>query len=180
MIAFVFHLVQNNNIEEFADSEVDDEDLKNFSWIKTILMVIFGFILVIQGASFAIDSATSIAKSFGISDWVVGIFLVAFGTSLPELVVGIIAVIRKKADMLIGTIIGSNIANFSMVLGLSALVTDLNFDIEKTSFDIALAISSVIIFLFITANKMYNKSAGLILLSMTAMLFYQSAKPYLG
>jgi len=180
MVAFIFYLTKSNSLEEFADNEITADELKEFSWAKTILTIFFGFILVIQGANFAIDSASSIAKSFGISDWIIGIFLVAFGTSLPELAVGIMAAINKKADMLIGTIIGSNIANFSMVLGLSAIANDLKFEIEKSYFDITLAILSVIVFLFITANKMYNKSAGIILLSMTAILIYQNAKPFIG
>lgn len=180
MVAFVLYLVNSNNLEEFAELDENNNVLKDFSWAKTIFSILIGFILVIQGASFAIDSATNIAQSFGINEWIVGIFLVAFGTSLPELVVGIMAVVKKQTDMLVGTIIGSNIANFSMVLGLSSMVNDLTFDVQKTSFDIMLAILSVIAFLFITANKMYNRSAGIILLSMTAMLFYQSAKPFLS
>jgi cation:H+ antiporter len=179
MVAFIYHLVKSNNLEEFADSELDSNDLKDFSWIKTIFTLILGFVFVIGGAKYAIDSSVNIAHMFGIQEWIIGIFMVAFGTSLPELVVGITAAINKKADMLVGTIIGSNIANFSMVLGLSSLVNDLKFSIVDSTFDILLAILCVIVFLFITANKMYNKSAGIILLSMTAMLIYQNVKNYI-
>jgi cation:H+ antiporter len=169
MVAFLYNIIKKDNLDEYAESEVDENDLKEFSWIKTILILIVGFIFVIKGADYTIQSSSNIAKSLGVSEWVIGIFLVAFGTSLPELLVGITASIQRKSSMLIGTIIGSNIANFSMVLGLSAIVNPLKFSLENTSYDIMLAIASIIIFLFITISKMYNKAAGIMLLSIIAL-----------
>ena len=176
MIAFLWHLISANQLDEFAESEVEEGDLDNFSWGKTIFFLVLGFAFVLNGANFAIDSASSIARDFGISEWVVGIFLVAFGTSLPELVVGIVAAVRKQADMLVGTIIGSNIANFSIVLGLSSLVNDLTFSLAESAFDITLSCLCVVAFLFVCANKMYNRAGGLILFAMSLVMIYESIK----
>ncbi|MBD3842228.1 MAG: calcium/sodium antiporter, partial [Campylobacterales bacterium] len=117
MGAYLVFLIQSDQVEQ-----VDDEEKEPFGWGKTLGLLLVGFVFVIGGADFAIQSAGNIARDFGISEWVIGLFLVAFGTSLPELVVSIKAALSNSADMAIGAIIGSNVANFTMVLGLSAMV----------------------------------------------------------
>ena len=87
--------------------------------------MLYEVITTIGGAHFVIESATVIARNFGISEWLIGLFLIALGTSLPELVVSIVAIRKGNADMSIGNIIGSNVANFSMVLGSASLVSPL-------------------------------------------------------
>ncbi|WP_281951063.1 calcium/sodium antiporter [Nitrosophilus kaiyonis] len=157
-------------------SEEIDKDLEKepFKWSKTIIFLILGFIFVVKGADYAVESASNIAREFGISEWIIGLFLIAFGTSLPELIVSIVAAINKKADMSIGNIIGSNAANFTVVLGSAALVNPLKIDIHKYIFDISTALVVSVILVFITANRMYNKSAGIALLSILALFAYNS------
>jgi len=170
MGAYVLFLIQSNQIEQ-----VDDKLTKEkFAWGKAILFLSVGFIFVVGGANFAIESASNIALSFGVSQWIVGLFLVAFGTSLPELVVSIKASLNNNADMAIGAIIGSNVANFTMVLGLSAIVNPLNVDLSANFFDIVSALIVSIMLVFITANKLYNKSAGIVLLSVLALVISNS------
>jgi len=157
-------------------TEEIDEDLKKepFNWPKTSLLLIGGFVAVVGGADFAIESASNIAREFGISEWIIGLFLIAFGTSLPELMVSIVAALKKKADMSIGNIIGSNAANFTIVLGSAALVNPLTVDVSRYMFDIATALTVSIVLVFITANRMYNKSAGIALLTLLALFAYNS------
>jgi len=157
-------------------SEEIDEDLKKepFKWTKTLLFLILGFVFVIEGADFAIESASNIARDFGISEWIIGLFLIAFGTSLPELIVSIVAAINKKADMSIGNIIGSNAANFTVVLGSAAVVNPLNVNMQKYIFDVSTALVVSIVLVFITANRMYNKSAGIALLTILTLFIYNS------
>jgi cation:H+ antiporter len=170
MGAYLLFLIQSNQVEE-----IDDELSKEkFVWKTTIPLLLLGFIFVIGGADFAIDSATNIATSFGVSQWLIGLFLVAFGTSLPELTVAIKAARANNADMAIGAIIGSNVANFTMVLGFSAIVNSLNVDFNAYFFDIIAALIVSIMLVFITANKLYNKSAGIVLLTVLALVVANS------
>ena len=150
--------------------EIDEEILKErFNWLPTIVFLLLGFIMVVYGADFAVESASNIARSLGVSEWVIGLFLVSFGTSLPELVVSIQAALNKKADMSIGNIIGSNVANFSVVLGSAAVVNPLSVNFTKNGFDIAVAFVASVMLVFITANRLYNKSAGIALLVILAV-----------
>jgi len=154
--------------------EIDNMDESaNFSWIKVILMLLVGFALVIVGAHFSIESASEIARSFGISDWVIGIVMISLGTSLPELVVSISAAFKGKIDMAIGNIIGSNMANTTVVLGAAAMVQPIKIDALANIFDISTMIVATLLLVFITANKLYTKSAGLSLLIILA-LFLQN------
>jgi cation:H+ antiporter len=170
MGAYLLFLIQSNQVEE-SDN---DEDKENFAWMKTIGLLLIGFLFVVLGANFAIDSAGNIARDFGVSEWLIGLFLVAFGTSLPELTVAIKAARANNADMAIGAIIGSNVANFTMVLGLSSIINPLNVDLSVNFFDIIAALIVSVMLVFITANKLYNKSAGIVLLTVLALVISNS------
>ncbi|XOB61127.1 calcium/sodium antiporter [Campylobacterota bacterium DY0563] len=170
MIGYLMFLITSNQVEE-----LDDELKKEkFAWGKTSVMLLIGFVLTIAGADFAIDSAGNIARSFGISEWVIGLFLVAFGTSLPELTISIKSALNNNADLAIGNIIGSNVANFTMVLGISSMVNPLNVDLSANFFDIAAAFILSLMLVFITANKLYNKSAGIVLMVVLGLVIQNS------
>lgn len=170
MGAYLLFLINSNSIEQ------SDEDLSKdkFNWIKTLVLLLIGFIFVIVGANFAIDSAGNIARGFGISEWIIGLFLVAFGTSLPELIISVKSAINNNADLAIGNIIGSNVANFTMVLGLSSIINPLNVDFNSYLFDISAAFIVSLMLVFITANKLYNKSAGIALLVVLGLVIQNS------
>ena len=170
MGAYLLFLINSNSIEQ------SDEDLSKdkFNWIKTLVLLLIGFIFVIVGANFAIDSAGNIARGFGISEWIIGLFLVAFGTSLPELIISVKSAINNNADLAIGNIIGSNVANFTMVLGLSSIINPLNVNFSSYYFDITAAFIATLMLVFITANKLYNKSAGIALLVILALVIQNS------
>ena len=170
MGAYLLFLINSNSIEQ------SDEDLSKdkFNWIKTLVLLLIGFIFVIVGANFAIDSAGNIARGFGISEWIIGLFLVAFGTSLPELIISIKSAMKNNADLAIGNIIGSNVANFTMVLGLSSIINPLNVDFNSYLFDISAAFIVSLMLVFITANKLYNKSAGIALLVVLGLVIQNS------
>ena len=171
MGAYLMFLIQSNQVEEVDE---DEEEKGKFAWGKTLGLLIIGFIFVVGGADFAIDSAGNIAREFGVSEWLIGLFLVAFGTSLPELVVSIQAARNNNADMAIGAIIGSNVANFTMVLGFSSLVNPLNVNLSENFFDITAALIVSVMLVFITANKLYNKSAGIVMMTVLALVISNS------
>jgi len=165
----------------FSDSKEDlegeiDEDLarEKFNWGKSIVLLGIGFVLTIGGANFVVESGTNIARVFGVSEWIIGLFLIALGTSLPELVVSLVAVKKGNAEMSIGNIIGSNVANFSMVFGGASLISPLTIDLAKTQFDLIIMAAASLTLVFILANKLYNKAGAIFLLSILA-LFIQNA-----
>ncbi|NPA29343.1 MAG: calcium/sodium antiporter [Epsilonproteobacteria bacterium] len=163
MGAYLLFLVQSEQTEELA--EIDEEIKKEpFNWVKTAGWLTAGFALVIGGADYAIESAAAIARGFGVSEWLIGLLLIAFGTSLPELVVSIKAARAGKADMSIGNIIGSNMANTSVVLGSASLTRPLPFDLSANSFDLFLMMGVTLMLVFITANRLYAKASGVMLL----------------
>ncbi|PPK58662.1 calcium/sodium antiporter [Malaciobacter marinus] len=170
MAGYVLFLIGSNQVEQI-DEELTKE---KFDWKKSIVLLLIGFVFVVVGADFAIDSASNIARTFGISEWAIGLFLIAFGTSLPELTISIKSALKNNADLAIGNIIGSNVANFTMVLGVSSIISVLNVDLSKNFFDIAAAFIVSLMLVFITANKLYNKSAGIALLVVLALVIQNS------
>ncbi len=162
MGAYLVFLLQD--AKNLPEEDFEDLEMGTFSWTKIIPILLGGFVLVIIGAHFTVESASEIAKSFGISEWIIGIILVALGTSLPELVVSISAAVKGKVDMAIGNIIGSNMANTTVVLGAAALTNPMSINAPAYIFDIATMIIATLILVFITANKLYTKSAGISLI----------------
>ena len=173
MVSFLVYLF--TDAKEDLEGEIDEE-LANekFKWGKTIVLLTIGFALTIGGANFVVESGTNIARDFGVSEWIIGIFLISLGTSLPELVVSLVAVKKGNAEMSIGNIIGSNVANFSMVLGAASLVSPLTVDLSATHFDMLIMVSASLTLLFILANKLYNKAGGIFLLIILALFIQNS------
>ncbi|MEJ2223498.1 MAG: sodium:calcium antiporter, partial [Desulfobacterales bacterium] len=86
------------------------------------ILLLIGFVFLIKGADFLVDGASSIARRFNISDLTIGLTVVAFGTSAPELFVNIVAGAKGTTDIAIGNVLGSNIANVFLILGISAII----------------------------------------------------------
>lgn len=150
-----------NDAKSMLADEVETTKDETFSWKSIVPMLLLGLVLVTLGAHYTVESASSIAKSFGVSEWVIGIIMISLGTSLPELTVSVRAALKGKVDMAIGNIIGSNMANTTVVLGAAALVHPLSLHANNYIFDIATMLVATLILVFITANKLYNKSAGI-------------------
>lgn len=173
MVSYLLFLFTSS--KDDLEGEIDEDLAKEkFKWAKTIILLSIGFVLTIGGASFVIESGSSIARNFGISEWIIGIFLISLGTSLPELVVSLVAVKKGNAEMSIGNIIGSNVANFSMVLGAASLVNPLTINLVSTKFDMIIMVAASAALLFILANKLYNKAGAIFLLIILALFIQNS------
>jgi cation:H+ antiporter len=109
------------------------------SWGKNSLLTIAGLAAIIFGGDIVVDNATAIALSFGMSETLVGLTIVAVGTSLPELITSITAAIKKQSDIAIGNIVGSNIFNILFVLGTASVISPLAVD-SKIFIDVGLMI----------------------------------------
>ncbi len=163
--------LKNNAIDKM---ENDNEEKEKFETLKTLGLLTIGFIFVVVGAEFTVDSASNIARAFGVSEWIIGLLLVSFGTSLPELVVSVQAARRKDADMAIGNVIGSNIANFTVVLGASAVVNPLTLVLKNSMFDILAALILTVMLVFVAVDKLYNRSTGMVFLTILALVVAHS------
>jgi len=173
MVSYLMFLFSDS--KEDLEGEIDDSLSKEkFKWAKTVLLLVIGFIFTIGGAHFVVDSGTNIARAFEVSEWIIGIFLISLGTSLPELVVSLVAVKKGNAEMSIGNIIGSNVANFSMVLGAASLINPLTVDLVATKFDMLIMLGVSVTLLFILANKLYNKAGSIFLLIILALFIQNS------
>ena len=122
---FIVYLIYLLVMARKNKEEIPEE--KSRPVIVLLLLGIIGAVLVIWGADVVVDSASAIASYFGMSERFIGLTIVAFGTSLPELVTSITAALKKKADIAIGNIVGSNIFNILFVCGTTALVTPVAF-----------------------------------------------------
>jgi cation:H+ antiporter len=172
MASYLLFLFKDS--KEDLEDEIDESLAVKFQWGKTILLLAIGFLLTIGGANFVVESATNIARSLDVSEWIIGLFLISLGTSLPELVVSLVAVKKGNAEMSIGNIIGSNVANFSMVLGASSLIKPLGVNIQAVHFDLMILAAASIALLFILANKLYNQAGGIFLLAILALFIQNS------
>ncbi len=172
MISYLIFLFTSS--KDDLEGEIDESLTQKFNWSKTLVLLTIGFIFTIGGANFVIESGTSIARSLEVSEWIIGLFLISLGTSLPELVVSLVAIKKGNSDMSIGNIIGSNVANFSMVIGASSLIHPLIVNIQDNSFDIFIMVAASLTLLFILANKLYNKAGAIFLFAILALFIQNS------
>lgn len=143
-------------------------------WLMAV-MIIGGLCGLIFGGNLFLDSATNIARSLGVSESVIAITLVAGGTSLPELASSVVSLIKGKADMALGNVIGSNIANILLILGLSATITPLSLG-GITPFDLMMVVLSAML-VFATSitfrRNRLDRPEGVIFLVIYALYIYR-------
>jgi cation:H+ antiporter len=162
IIIMVSYIMSKLNRSKEQSKKADR--VKRFSWIKNLLAVIIGIFMLVIGAHFVVESASAIAHSFNISDWIIGMVLIGFGTSLPELAISISAVFKGNSDLAIGNIIGSNLANTTVVIGFAGLVKDIPISLRDNMFDILTMLIATIMLIWITANRLYSRAVGITLL----------------
>jgi len=141
-------------------SDYKDNNVKEIKYgiVKSIFLVIFGIILLKYGGNFVVDNSIKLAGRFNISETVIGTTIIAIGTSLPELVTSIIAIKKESTSIAIGSIIGSNIFNLLLVLGITSVIYPIRFSQEYNIYLILLIITTLMINLYyMLSNK---KEAG--------------------
>ncbi len=108
--------------------EDDDLDITNVNLPKDVAMFVFGLVVMLGGAVFFVSGAVTLAQNLGFSAWFIGLTVLALGTSMPEVITGIVASWRGEVDLAIGNSLGSNILNISMVLGITAMIKPIEFE----------------------------------------------------
>lgn len=143
----------------------------------TYLLLIVGLALIIFGADALVDGASGIARKFNVSEFVIGLTIVGFGTSCPELVVSLTGALSGSADIAIGNVVGSNIFNTLLILGVTALIAPIAITSENRLRDIPITILVTLTFIFFGLfNKDISRLEGIIFLLMFAAYMYMCFK----
>lgn len=133
--------------------------------ILSVVLIILGFVLLIKGADFLVDGASDIAKKFHIPEIIIGLTIVSMGTSMPEMFVSIASAIEGRPDMSMGNVIGSNICNLLLIMGLSTMIRPVKFQRETRLIEIPMCLIITIIFvIFCNTGAQISKVEGAMLL----------------
>lgn len=131
---------------------------------KMILMIVVGIVMIVWGSDISVDAATALAKMFGMSERLIGLTIVAFGTSLPELVTSVTAAIKGKADIAVGNIVGSNIFNILFVVGTTALITPVAYSRDFLVDSLVAIGTMILLFVCVARKKELGRPAGIVML----------------
>lgn len=153
---YVFGSALKPSQSEEVQSGEDVEAKKDISMNRSVAMIIGGMVGLVIGGKWIVDGAISFASAFGVSEALIGLTVVAIGTSLPELATSAVAAFKKNVDIAVGNIVGSNIFNIFWIVGLSSLIKPLPFDI-KLNFDMFVALgATVLLFLALFVGKKHT------------------------
>lgn len=145
--------------------EEDIEGEQHLSRIKAAIYALGGLLLLMSGAYLLIEGAVSIARGFGISETVIGLTIVAVGTSLPELATSVVAALRKHSDVIIGNIVGSNIFNIIGILGVTAMISPIPIGNQIASYDVWIMLGvAAFLSVYLLRSLTIGRSAGIAML----------------
>lgn len=173
-LVFIYYLIS------MARNKIDDDQNETYMPIvKSIIYTIIGLICIIVGSNFVVDSASSLAAIIGISEKMISLTVIAFGTSLPELVTSVTATKKGEYDIAIGNVVGSNIFNIGMVIGLPIAIFGGISDITFNYIDlIVMLLSALLLFIFSFKDKRISKKEGIAFLIL--FVIYYSYVIYTG
>ena len=168
LLAFFLFDTFRQNSKKTLNSEILESKQKiSHSWWTINLFLILGVIGLPLGADLLVSNASALAKGYGVSDAIVGLTLVAIGTSLPELATTFIAFVRKKAEVVLGNLIGSNIFNLLAIIGITSLISPVPVDPTFIKFDFwVMLAASALIAPFILLNIQFNRLSGFLFVAL--------------
>lgn len=155
-------------LEAVPKEASDGEKPKKISLPKNILFAALGLGGVIGGGQLVVNSASEIALSFGLSETLIGLTIVAIGTSLPELVTSVVAARKGESDMAIGNVVGSNLFNIFFVLAASATISPVTFSFESVMDSLIVIGVSILVYLFVLIRQNVNRIEGGIMVAIYA------------
>lgn len=163
-LGYLFWMAQKGNEEE-------TEEEKDLPLWKLLLLLLIGGVLIVLGSDLTVDNATIIAQALGMDDRLIGLTIVAFGTSLPELVTSVTAAKKGNADIAIGNIVGSNIFNILFVVGTTALITPVAFQ-RGFIIDSVIALGAGLLLWFgVMKDRKLKRPVGVLMLAAYALYF---------
>ena len=164
---FLFDTFRQNSKRALNAEILEFQQRTLHSWWTIIFFLTLGVIGLPLGADLLVTNASALAKGYGVSDAVVGLTLVAIGTSLPELATTFVAFVRKKAEVVLGNLIGSNIFNLLAIIGITSLISPVPVDPIFIKFDFWIMLgASVLIAPFILLNIKFNRLYGFVFVAL--------------
>lgn len=157
-LAYLLFMAKKNRDEE------GQEQTKELSMVRLIGLTILGVVMIVAGSNFAVEGASNIAAALGISERFIGLTIVAFGTSLPELVTSVSAARKGNADIAIGNIVGSNIFNILFIIGTTALITPVIFVRSFVVDTLIAAACGLLLFVGVVKNRELKRPIGIVML----------------
>lgn len=170
LICYLAYLLKMAKKGENGQEETPEDDKPMPVW-KMILLIIVGGVMIVIGSDVAVDAATALARIFGMSERLIGLTIVAFGTSLPELVTSATAAIKGKADIAVGNIVGSNVFNILFVVGTSALITPVAYAANFFVDSIVCIATAALLWVLVVKNKRLGRAGGACMLACYAAYF---------
>jgi len=161
-LAYLFKMAKNG--------DADEEEKAKAVWLQLVLLIV-GCGGIILGADLTVDNASKIAEALGMDDRLIGLTIVAFGTSLPELVTSVTAAKKGKADIAIGNIVGSNIFNILFVVGTTALITPVEFKSSFMTDSIVAIAAGLLLWIGVAKDMKLKRPIGVIMLITYAIYF---------
>lgn len=162
--------------EEFADEMPDTKSKWDAHWSVQVLLVLAGLGMLVLGADWLVDAAVAVARAFGVSDLVIGLTVVAIGTSMPEIATSLVAALKGERDIAVGNVVGSNVFNIFAVLGVAGLVSREGLPVSEVArnFDlwVMLAVAFACLPIAITGREIARWEGGAFLLYYAAYTAY--------
>ncbi len=163
MVLYLLYLLRMSKKGQAVIEEGEQAD-KNDSLFKLVLLILIGGVMIVLGSDITVDAATALARIFGMSERLIGLTIVAFGTSLPELVTSVTAAIKGKADIAVGNIVGSNIFNIFFVVGVSAVITPVIYAPNFLVDSIVCIVTGCLLWLLVVRKNKLQRHGGVIML----------------
>ncbi len=149
-----------------SEDDPEDETIKKRKWYLNFLFIAAGLIMIIYGGELVVDNASKLATACGMSELLVGLTIVAIGTSLPELVTSMVAAKKGEHDMAVGNAIGSSLFNLMLILGTSAVIHPINVELSSAVDLIAMLLSAVLVWIFSIKKDKITKWQGVLLIGL--------------
>lgn len=164
MVLYLLYLLRMAKKGQAAGMDMVESGQENVSLIRLIVLIIVGGVLIVFGSDVTVDAASALARIFGMSERLIGLTIVAFGTSLPELVTSATAALKGKADIAVGNIVGSNLFNILFVVGIAAVITPVVYAPGFLIDTITCVAAALILWLCVLRKKKLQRHGGVILL----------------
>ena len=176
-LAFILYMIRSaqtsreKNVEPGVEEEeylLEAEEIQEMSMGKSVIYILLGAVAIAVGSDWVVDGACTVAAAIGISQTLIGLTVVAFGTSLPELVTSIVAAKKGEVDMALGNAIGSNIFNILMVLGIASAISPISIITENIIALCVLIVFTICAWIFAGTKKKIGRAEGLCMVALYA------------
>ena len=163
-VLYIYATVKSALRSRAEAKDMEEEEYKTMSPLKSGIYIVIGLIGIVWGGNLVVDSASNIALTFGWSQTFIGLTIVALGTSLPELVTSVVAARKGENDLAVGNVVGSNIFNILLILGVSSFITPITLDVTAVYDTIILIIASIIVYVSAISKREIQRKEGILFL----------------